>query len=517
MAQLPNVLVIMADQMKATASHLYGNEFCHTPGLERLANSGTLFTTAITPQPLCVPARVAVWTSRWPHATGARLNETPMPAGQLHAFKVWREAGFTTALIGKDHCFATQEDRALFDVRCPIGHEGLPADDAASGMEWVRPQAEIAAAHAVRRAMPRQGPALSYAVSDVDPAATSTGLVTDQTIAWLESLPRGASAHGGDARPFAAWISYPDPHTPYEVPRQWAETVPPHSVILPPRPPQDDASLPERHRVLRTLLDVSAEPEEEVRAAVAVYHAQVRFVDDGVARILATLERLGLERDTIVVFCSDHGDFAGEHGMTRKGGLFYDCLVRVPLIIAWQGHVPSGAVEASPVNLLDIVPTLLTLQGLPVPSEMMGEPLATVTDAVPRLATFAEYGAGGRPCTLSDLSELPERHGLAAVKATLQWREAEGRRKMVRTADWKYVTDPLGDLDELYDLRADPWELTNLAAEPAHADRLAALQRLLLDWALTTEDQRPIQLPQPELREQLRPVPTLGTTSGSSQ
>jgi len=517
MAELPNVLVIMADQMKATASHLYGNEFCHTPGLERLASSGTLFTTAITPQPLCVPARVAVWTSRWPHASGARLNETPMPAGQEHAFRLWRAAGYTTALIGKDHCFAEPEDRALFDVRCPIGHDGLPQDDRPTGMAWVRPTSDIDAAHATRRAMPRQGPALSYAVSDVDPAATSTGLVTDQTIAWLESLPRaaggaagteGAAGTSGAARPFAAWVSYPDPHTPYEVPRHWAATVQPANVVLPPVPPGDDESLPERNRVLSRILDISHESEDDIRRAVAVYHAQVRFVDDGVGRILDTLERLGILDDTIVVFCSDHGDFAGEHGMTRKGGLFYDCLVRVPLIVAWSGHVPSGAVEQSPVNLLDIVPTLLTLQGLTVPAGMMGQPLATVTDAVPRQATFSEYGAGGAACTLADVEALPEPHGLAAAKATLRWREAEGRRKMVRTSDWKYVTDPLGDLDELYDLRADPGELTNLAADPAYAGRIAELQRTLLDWALRTEDHRPLPLPQAAAR--------LATTTRSS-
>lgn len=503
MAKPPNVLVIMADQMKATASHLYGNEFCHTPALERLAAAGTLFTTAITPQPLCVPARVAVWTSRWPHATGARLNETPMPAGQDHAFRLWRDEGFTTALIGKDHCFATPQDRALFDVRCPIGHDGLPPDDGPTGMEWVRDRSEVDAAHAIRRAMPRQGPALSYAVSDVEPAATSTGLVTDQTIAWLEALPRG-----DDAAPFAAWVSYPDPHTPYEVPRAWAATVPPASVVLPPAAPEDDEALPERNKVLRRLLDVSGASEDDLRQAIAVYHAQVRFVDDGVGRILDTLQRLGLLDDTIVVFCADHGDFAGEHGMTRKGGVFYDCLVRVPLIIAWAGHVPSGAVEESPCNLIDVVPTLLTLQGFEVPAAMMGEPLATVTRAAPRQATFSEYGAGGKACTLADVESLPEPHGLAAAKATLQWREAEGRRKMVRTRDWKYVTDPSGDLDELYDLRADPFELANLAGDPSQAGRIAQLQRLLLAWAVTTEDHRPLPLPQP--------APRLHTTTGSS-
>lgn len=492
MTKLPNVLVIMADQMKATASHLYGNPFCRTPALERLARSGTLFTTAITPQPLCVPARVAMWTSRWPHTTGARLNETPMPPDQEHAFRVWRGAGYATALIGKDHCFAEADDRALFDVRCPIGHEGLPSDDQSDGMAWVRPVAVIEAAHATRRAMPRQGPALSYAVSDVDPADTSTGIVTDQTIAWLEQRCT-------DDRPFAAWVSYPDPHTPYEVPRRWADTVPAESVELPPLSAADAPALPERTRVLRRLLDVSHEDQDEVRRAVAVYHAQVRAVDDGVGRILDTLDRLDLTDDTIVVFCADHGDFAGEHGMMRKGGAFYDCLVRVPLIVAWPGRVPAGAVEDSPVNLIDVVPTLLRLQGLPRPATMQGEPLATVTDAPPRPATFSEYGAGGAPCTLADVEALEQPHGLEAAKATLQWREAEGRRKMVRTATWKYVTEPGGtttrDLDELYDLESDPHELINLAAAPAQAGRIAEMQRLLFEWLVATEDHTPIPLP----------------------
>src|SRR5690606_1608042 len=106
-------------------------------------------------------------------------------------------------------------------------------------------------------------------------------------------------------------------------------------------------------------------------------------------------------------FCADHGDFAGEHGMTRKGGVFYDCLVRVPLIVSWPGRLPEGAVEHSPVNLLDLVPTLFDLQGLAVPAAMQGELLPTVTDAPAREATFSEYGAGGPPCTLADLDGLP--------------------------------------------------------------------------------------------------------------
>src|SRR5690606_12616947 len=106
---------------------------------------------------------------------------------------------------------------------------------------------------------------------------------------------------------------------------------------------------------------------------------------------------------------------------------------------------------------------------------------------------------GGRFCTLDDLEALPSAHGLEASRATLQWREAEGRRKMVRTSKWKYVTDPQGDLDELYDLETDPWELSNLAVRPELAPRRDELRRLLLEWSVATEDHRPVPLPQPSV------------------
>ena len=484
----PNVLVIMADQLKATASHLYGNAFCETPGLARLAASGTLFERAITPQPLCVPARVSLWTGRWPHGTGARRNETPMPPERKHAFRIWRDAGYATALIGKDHCFRDPADRALFDVRCPLEHDGLPETDPPVGLQWPLPHDAIEAGHAPRRSMPRQAPAVSYRVSDVDPEATGTGLVTAQTERYL-------ARRADDDRPFAAWVSYPDPHTPYEVPRVWARTVPPDTVELPPVPDPDDPSVPERTRVLRRILDVSDASEADRRGLVATYHAMVRFVDDGVRRILDALERNGLRESTIVVFCSDHGDFAGEHGMTRKGGTFHDALVRVPLIVSWPGQVPTGARDGSPVNLVDVVPTLLRLQGLPSPPDMHGRPLPTATEAPAREATVSEYGAGGVACTMEDLERLPESHGLPASKATLRWREAEGRRKLVRTRRWSYVTDPMGDLDELYDHDHDPAELRNLAADPDHADVVSEMRTHLLNWSIRTEDAVPVPLP----------------------
>jgi arylsulfatase A-like enzyme len=503
----PNVVVIMADQLKATASHLWGNPFCATPALARLAAAGTLFDVAITPQPLCVPARVSLWTGRWPHAHGARRNETPMPAGEAHAFRLWREAGYATAMIGKDHCFAAEEDRALFDVWCELGHEGPKPDRPARGMAWVRPLADIEAGHARRRAMPRQGAAVSYAVSDVDPRDASSGVLAAQAVAYLEG-------RADSERPFALWLSFPDPHTPYEVPRAYADLVPPESVDLPP-PLPPDAALPERTRVLQRLLGIDDASENDRRALVATYHAMVRFVDDGVGLVLDALERTGLTDDTIVVFCADHGDFAGEHGLTRKGGAFYDAMVRVPLIVAWPGVVPAGAVEPSPVNLVDLVPTLLSAAGA---AGAGGDAGAAAPHRHRRPAARGDLlrVRRRRPALHARRSRRPARpRGLEAGRATLRWREAEGRRKMVRTRRHKYVTDPMGDLDELYDLEADPHEGRNLAAERGHEALIADLRARLFAWMVATEDARPVPLPDPVARRDTvaDPLPRRGPTS----
>jgi len=487
MAKRPNILVIMTDQQKATASHLYGNTFCQTPSMARLADEGILYEHAITPHPLCVPARVSLWTGQFPHAHGARRNETWMPPNVDHAFRLWKQEGYQTGLIGKNHCFQPA-DRALFDTWCEIGHGGLPAGEETKGMAWVRPVAAIDAAHATRRAMPNQSPQFGYAVTDYPLEDYSTGLVTAQTVAYLEQ-PR--------EEPFALWVSYPDPHAPWEVPRRYADQFPPDLLALPARRDDEftDGTAPERNRVMHAMLGTESDSAEDLYGVLGAYYGMVRFIDDGVGQILDALERLGLREETIVVFCSDHGDFMGEHGMVGKGGLFYDCLTHVPLIVSWPGTLPTGVRDASMVNLIDIVPTLLTLQGMRVPGDMQGEPLPTATAATPRSAAFAEYGAGGPPFTMDDLATLPKPWGRRAIFQSLRWREAEGRRKMVRTREWKYVHDPLGDCDELYDLVNDPAELTNLAAEPAYASALVAMQQRLMDWSICTEDAKAVPLP----------------------
>ena len=185
----------------------------------------------------------------------------------------------------------------------------------------------------------------------------------------------------------------------------------------------------------------------------------------------------------------------GEHGMTCKGGVFYDCLTRVPLIVSWPGQVSSGLRDASMVNLIDVVPTLLQLQGLDIPRAMQGACLPTVTDAVPRDATFSEYGSGGPAFTQDDLNLLPQPWDGRPDPPSAVAR-GEGRRKMVRTQSWKYVHDSQGDADELYDLRADPGTAKRCRSE--YVAVLADLRLRLADWSIDTEGSQPVPLPEDE-------------------
>ncbi|CAI8007552.1 Ulvan-active sulfatase [Geodia barretti] len=480
---LPNVIFIVADQLKATALQMYSEIGIPTPSLERMASEGVMYRHAVTPHALCVPARVSMMTSRYAHSTGARRNETLMPSGQLHAFRIWKELGYTTGLIGKNHCFIEQDDLDLLDVRCEMSHGGLSRTTTKAKSPGTKSRS------------------FGYAVTDHPIEGYSSAALTTQTKAFIDRF--GSSTDDANRKPFALLLSYPDPHHPLEAPRKYADMVPPESVVMPPQRADEytDGTIPTRNRQLHDMLGVSVDDPEHVRNAMAVYLAMTRFVDDA-------------------------------HDMLGKGGVFYDCLTRVPMLVSWPaGGVPCGAVDDSMANTIDLLPTILQLSGVAdfnanPPSEVgdelapprprlncdvgsdwitsetfrriQGRPLPTATDSPPRSATFSEYGTGGTALTDEHIHGLMDNgnQGRALLMETLWIREAEGRRRMVRTKDWKFVTDPgSDDLDELYDLNADPWELTNVATDPANVPVISEMRGLLMEWATETEDYEPVPLP----------------------
>jgi arylsulfatase A-like enzyme len=271
---------------------------------------------------------------------------------------------------------------------------------------------------------------------------------------------------------------------------------PPDQITLPPWG-EDDTTKMERLRVFRRLLGYEGMSEETIRQRVSIYYGMIRYLDDAVGQIMDALARTGLAEHTIVAFTSDHGDYAGEHRLTDKSSTLYDCMTRVPLLLAWPGHLAAGEVVHVPVSLLDVLPTCLGLAGIARPAGIDGRMLPRTGDDPPREAVFAEYGAGGPRLRLDDLPRLAEMAGAQSGQQSpplLRWREAEGRPKMVRAGRYKYIYDPMDETDELYDLEADPWELTNVAREPTHAAARRELRDRLLEWSIRTEGGRPTPL-----------------------
>jgi len=180
---------------------MYSEIGIETPTLERLAAEGVRFDTAITPHPLCVPARTSMMTGRYPHSTGCRRNETLMPTDEQHAFRIWKENGYTTGLIGKNHCYIEPEDLELFDVRCEISHQGLPKGGYAgenignTGMEWVVPESDIDDGHYDRVHLKADGntqsPRIAYKVSDKPEEHSGTSVIASQTEAFLDKYIAG--------------------------------------------------------------------------------------------------------------------------------------------------------------------------------------------------------------------------------------------------------------------------------------------------------------------------------------
>lgn len=485
--ETPNIIVIMADQLSASALRLYGNEACPTPNLERLAREGVVFENAVTPHPLCVPARVAFWTGRYPHQNGCRRNQTFMPVGADHGIREWKARGYHCGLIGKNHCFQEPDSVSLFDTWLELNHAGVSPDDRRKG-EWVCDTSPLERMHR-EAAVELRGPDrhLKSFTPDCAPEAHTTGLIGAQARAFVEERARD---------PFALWLSFPAPHEPYVVPRQYFERIDPSAIQLPPFEPGELDGAPERTRFLYRMLNADGR-RQDLHRTVRTYLANALFIDEMVGAVLDALERTGLRDETIVVFCADHGDFAGAHNMMIKGGCFYDCLTRVPLVVSCPKHVPAGVRDSSMANLVDVVPTIFALTDGRAPTWATGRPLPTCTNAPPREEAFSEYGAGMRllPKAVQE-TVLAEHQGVDALMATLQWREAEGRRKMVRTQKWKYTYDPMDPTDELYDLERDPNERENLASRPKYASVIADLRQRLLDWSLATEDAEPVPFPE---------------------
>jgi len=211
--------------------------------------------------------------------------------------------------------------------------------------------------------------------------------------------------------------------------------------------------------------------EDGVREFLRVYYASVRMIDDLVGHLLRTLEASGQAGDTVVVFTADHGDMAGAHGMIWKSNTsFYEDVARVPLLVRYPGRVRPGCTD-TPVNLTDLMPTLLELAGHPVPEHVQGRSLVPLLLGPPEDRTAPRYTFCER------IRPDPGRRRGVPPGTPASF--------MVRSRDAKYVRYDDGE-EMLYDLREAPGETQNVVADPAYADLEADMARALDEWLAAT-------------------------------
>ncbi len=449
-APRPNVLLIMADDLNVSVG-CYGHPLVKTPNIDRLAQRGLRFDHAYCQFPLCGPSRNSMLTGLYPNSEGILGNgqifrETipdhhPLP-------ETFRLAGYFAGRIGKMYHYG---------VPSAIGTNGH--DDPGSWELEMNPAGcdRLLEEGDIYSLTPGKfGASLSWYASPRGDLQHTDGMQASDAVWILEHCAQDRS------RPFFLGVGIFRPHTPYVSPKKYFEGYPKEEMPVVKDVPEDQKDIP-------PLALASRKPEQDAMSddlrqqAVQAYFASISFMDAQVGRVLDALDRLGLADNTIVVFTSDHGYQLGEHGLWQKMSLFEES-TRVPLIIAAPKVGKHNAVANTPVELLDLYPTLLELCGVKARDHLQGQSL------VPMLR---DPSATGRGWALTEITR----------------RAKKGRcfGYTLRTPKWRYTEWDEGRQGrELYDHDKDPHELTNLATDDAYESTIKQLSSQLKASVATT-------------------------------
>ena len=327
MKKAPNVLVVMYDQMAASALGCYGNSATKAPHIDRLAASGVVFDAAYTNSPLCTPARYCMMTGQLPSATRGYDNAAYL-ACTIPTFAHYaRAAGYRTVLSGKMHFVGPDqlhgfEERRTTDI--------YPADFGWTP-DWRTPDERIDWWYHNMDSVTGAG------VAEV----TNQLLFDDETGYQAVRALHDVARTSAD-RPFLLVASFTHPHDPYVARKEYWDR---YRDVEIPMPVVSGAAVPlDPHtQRLRVACDMDRTPitDDHVRAARRAYMANISYVDDWTGRLVGTLEALGVANDTVVVLLADHGDMLGERGLWYKMN-FFEGASRIPLIV----HAPHTILAA---------------------------------------------------------------------------------------------------------------------------------------------------------------------------
>ena len=429
----PNILIIMVDQLNGTLFPDGPADWLHAPNLKALAARSTRFANAYTASPLCAPARASFMSGQLPSRTGVYDNAAEFASSIPTYAHHLRRAGYQTCLSGKMHFVGPDqmhgfEDRLTTDI--------YPAD-----FGWTPDYR-------------KPGERIDWwyhnmgSVTGAGVAEISNQMEYDDEVAYHATRKLYDLSRGGDARPWCLTVSFTHPHDPYVARKKYWDLYENCDHLMPdigPIPYADQDAHSQRILDANDRDNFNITDDHIVRARRA-YFANISYIDDKVGEILHTLK--DTRQEAKIIFVSDHGDMLGERGLWFKMS-FYDGSARVPLMISAPEMEPG--LTTIPVSSVDILPTLCDLAGVDMDEVMPwtdGQSIVPLGQGAERTDPVAmEYAAEGSYSPLVSL----------------------------RYGKWKYNRCNL-DPDQLFDMIADPHELTNLADHPDHQGTVTQLR-----------------------------------------
>lgn len=506
MTQPPlNVLFITSDQQRGDCYGFEGRKV-RTPHLDEMARKGTRFQACITPNLVCQPSRSSILTGLLPLTHGVSDNGIDLPAETAergYAATLARH-GVRSALIGKAH-FTTSH---TFE---PTGSPECRESSANYGDDWYGPYMGFQHLELMLEGHNHFPPMLPPRGQHYERWYHADGQGEERTRLYRQALPPLSDAHEtwnsalpvawhnstwiGDRtidflrrhrdQPFCLWASFPDPHHPFDAPEPWCRLHHPDEVDLPQHRTLDLERRPWWHRAslegrpqmanerLRAFREKSSrtpvQTDGQLRQLIANYYGMISLIDHQVGRIRIALRDLGLDRNTVVIYSTDHGDWLGDHGLLLKGPMPYEGLLRVGLLFEGPG-VPAGRLVADPVSTLDLAQTFCDYAGTALPEGAHSR----------SLRPLVERDDAHRDFALSEWDLRPSRSGIALQLRT------------VRTRRHKLTMDLISGAGELYDLHEDPDEMDNRFGDPG----CAGAQRELVDMLRSRPGDARAPLPQ---------------------
>ena len=429
----PNILWICTDQQRYDTINALGNKHIRTPNIDRLVATGTAFEHAYCQSPISTPSRGSFLTGMYPSTIHACINGSDHwdEAAPLIT-KLLADVGYDCGLAGKLHLSSAMahepELRPKDDGYRRFWYSHAPHQGIGKGNQYADWLESIG----------QDFKKLKKKFGYIPAQWHQTTWCADRAIEFIKEKR---------SRPWLFSVNIYDPHGPFDPPQEYIDRFDIESL---PEPLFRESDLAAQERLASINFQRTARRPTypAAKRTLAKYWAQIELIDENVGRMLDALKQTGQGDNTVVIFTSDHGEMAGDHGLNQKGCRFYEGLVRVPLIISWPGRFKQGIRSHALVELVDIAPTLLDMAGLAIPGAMQGKSLLPILDG----------------------KADPDRHRDFVRSVFYQVLEGpQSYATMIRTHEYKLVNYHGHETGELFDLVKDPHEFENQWDNPEYA------------------------------------------------